>query len=136
MQLAQVMAGYAMPEADNLRKIIGKKKDAREFNAFQDRFVKGASAYIAPNASVQDGLIDISIITNVPITAIPSLAFELFTKNIQKDFLFNSMQADEITLFRDSKGPFHLDGDAYEEGEKIHIRMIRDGLNVLVKKRF
>ena len=136
--LEQMVTGYLNYEPQHYR-LVRKDIDF-EGKAFVITFANasqwGNNAYIAPNASVQDGLIDISIITNVPITAIPSLAFELFTKNIQKDFLFNSMQADEITLFRDSKGPFHLDGDAYEEGEKIHIRMIRDGLNVLVKKRF
>jgi DNA polymerase-3 subunit alpha len=38
-----------MSEADKVRKIIGKKKDAKEFNEFQDRFISGASKYIAPN---------------------------------------------------------------------------------------
>jgi DNA polymerase-3 subunit alpha len=38
-----------MSEADKVRKIIGKKKDAKEFNEFQDRFVTGASRYISPN---------------------------------------------------------------------------------------
>jgi DNA polymerase-3 subunit alpha len=36
-------------EADKVRKIIGKKKDAREFDAFRDRFVDGASKFISPN---------------------------------------------------------------------------------------
>jgi DNA polymerase-3 subunit alpha len=35
-----------MAEADKVRKIIGKKKDAKEFDQFQDRFVKGASQYL------------------------------------------------------------------------------------------
>jgi DNA polymerase-3 subunit alpha len=38
-----------MSEADKVRKIIGKKKDAKEFNEFQDRFISGASKYISPN---------------------------------------------------------------------------------------
>jgi DNA polymerase-3 subunit alpha len=42
-----------MSEADKVRKIIGKKKDAKEFDAFQDQFVKGASAYISPNSALE-----------------------------------------------------------------------------------
>jgi DNA polymerase-3 subunit alpha len=38
-----------MSEADKVRKIIGKKKDAKEFDVFKDKFVSGASAYISPN---------------------------------------------------------------------------------------
>jgi hypothetical protein len=33
-------------------------------------------------------------------------------------------------------GPFHYDGEPYEEGLEVKIRMVQDGLNVLVKKRF
>jgi DNA polymerase-3 subunit alpha len=41
-----------MSEADKVRKIIGKKKDAKEFKEFQDRFVSGASKYISPNSAL------------------------------------------------------------------------------------
>jgi DNA polymerase-3 subunit alpha len=40
-----------MAEADKVRKIIGKKKDAKEFDQFKDRFVKGASNFIRPEAA-------------------------------------------------------------------------------------
>jgi DNA polymerase-3 subunit alpha len=43
------LGGMTMAEADKVRKIIGKKKDAKEFNEFQDRFIKGASQYVSPN---------------------------------------------------------------------------------------
>ena len=49
MQACVHLGGMSMSEADKVRKIIGKKKDAKEFNAFQDRFVTGASKYISPN---------------------------------------------------------------------------------------
>lgn len=39
----------SMVEADKVRKIIGKKKDAKEFDIFKDRFVEGASRYLSPN---------------------------------------------------------------------------------------
>jgi DNA polymerase-3 subunit alpha len=43
------LGGMTMAEADKVRKIIGKKKDAREFDVFRDKFVTGASRFIAPN---------------------------------------------------------------------------------------
>jgi DNA polymerase-3 subunit alpha len=43
------LGGMSMAEADKVRKIIGKKKDAKEFDQFKDRFVKGASQYVSPN---------------------------------------------------------------------------------------
>jgi DNA polymerase-3 subunit alpha len=49
MQACVYLGGMSMSEADKVRKIIGKKKDAKEFDEFKDRFVSGASKYIAPN---------------------------------------------------------------------------------------
>jgi len=52
MQACVELGKMTMAEADKVRKIIGKKKDAREFDAFKDKFVKGASAFITPNAAL------------------------------------------------------------------------------------
>ena len=41
----------AMNTIGKVRKIIGKKKDAKEFDQFKDRFVKGASQYVSPNVA-------------------------------------------------------------------------------------
>jgi DNA polymerase-3 subunit alpha len=52
MQACVHLGGMSMSEADKVRKIIGKKKDAKEFDEFKDRFVSGASAYISPNQAL------------------------------------------------------------------------------------
>jgi DNA polymerase-3 subunit alpha len=49
MQACTELGGMTMAEADKVRKIIGKKKDAKEFDQFKDKFVKGASRYLSPN---------------------------------------------------------------------------------------
>ncbi|NDB85588.1 MAG: DNA polymerase III subunit alpha, partial [Alphaproteobacteria bacterium] len=49
MQACVQLGGMSWSEADKVRKIIGKKKDAREFDAFRDRFVDGASKFVSPN---------------------------------------------------------------------------------------
>jgi len=52
MQACVQLGGMSMSEADKVRKIIGKKKDAKEFDIFKDQFVKGASQYISPNQAL------------------------------------------------------------------------------------
>jgi len=52
MQACVHLGGMSMATADKVRKIIGKKKDAKEFDAFKDQFVSGASRYITPNAAL------------------------------------------------------------------------------------
>jgi DNA polymerase-3 subunit alpha len=51
MQACTELGGMSMAEADKVRKIIGKKKDAKEFDQFKDQFVKGASNFLRPEAA-------------------------------------------------------------------------------------
>ena len=51
MQACVSLGGMSMSEADKVRKIIGKKKDAKEFDVFKDKFVEGASRFVAPNTA-------------------------------------------------------------------------------------
>ena len=46
MQACVHLGGMSWSEADKVRKIIGKKKDAKEFDQFKDKFIAGASEYI------------------------------------------------------------------------------------------
>ena len=47
MQACVHLGGMTWSEADKVRKIIGKKKDAREFDQFKDKFIAGASKHIS-----------------------------------------------------------------------------------------
>ena len=96
----------------------------------------GNDAYIAPHASIQDGKMDICIMSGKAIFAAPSLALGLFTKMIDKSLFMDGAQAKEITLYREEKAAFHIDGDPVEMEKDIHIRIVEDGLRVLVEKRF
>ena len=49
MQACVHLGQMSMSEADKVRKIIGKKKDAKDFDEFKERFVEGASSFISPN---------------------------------------------------------------------------------------
>jgi DNA polymerase-3 subunit alpha len=46
MQACVHLGGMSWSEADKVRKIIGKKKDAKEFDQFKDKFIDGASKHI------------------------------------------------------------------------------------------
>jgi len=47
MQACVHLGGMTWSEADKVRKIIGKKKDATEFDQFKDKFVQGAEKHIS-----------------------------------------------------------------------------------------
>ncbi|MEY4331350.1 MAG: hypothetical protein RLZZ196_88 [Bacteroidota bacterium] len=47
MQACVHLGGMTWSEADKVRKIIGKKKDAKEFDVFKDKFIDGARRFIS-----------------------------------------------------------------------------------------
>ena len=96
----------------------------------------GYDAYIAPKASVQDGLMDIAIVNKFPLSAAPKLALNLFTHNIDENFYMNIVRSKAITLVRENAGAIHIDGDPFEMPTELNIKIVEDGLKVLVKKRF
>ena len=53
MQACVHLGGMSWSEADKVRKIIGKKKDAKEFDQFKDQFITGASKHISQKKAEQ-----------------------------------------------------------------------------------
>lgn len=96
----------------------------------------GYDAYIAPKASVQDGWLDVAIVSEFPMTAAPGLALSLFTKDIDEKLHMNTIRVKELTLTREKEGIAHIDGTPITMPATLHVKIIEDGLKVLVKKRF
>lgn len=96
----------------------------------------GYEALIAPKASVQDGLMDIMLMSSHAVLGSASLALRLFAGSIDDSHFMDTIRAKEVTLERESQAPFHIDGDPVEMEKDIHIKIIPDGLRVLVEKRF
>lgn len=96
----------------------------------------GYEALIAPKASVQDGKMDIMLMSSHAILGSASLALRLFAGSIDDSHFMDTLRAREVTLERENAAPFHIDGDPIEMEKDIHINIVEDGLRVLVEKRF
>ena len=96
----------------------------------------GYEALIAPKASVQDGKMDIMLMSSHAILGSASLALRLFAGSIDDSHFMDTLRAREVTLERENAAPFHIDGDPIEMEKDIHIKIVEDGLRVLVEKRF
>lgn len=96
----------------------------------------GNDAYIAPQASIQDGKMDIAILSKFPLIVAPGLALKLFTKSLDKGMFVTTIQAKEVTVLRGEAGPMHADGEPLQMPQELHIRIVEDGLKLLVEKRF
>ena len=97
----------------------------------------GYDACIAPKASLQDGWMDVAIVSEFPLIKAPELAWQLFTKSIDENHYMHTIRAKEITLKRENESsPVHIDGTPTQMAKDLHIKIVEDGLKVLVKKRF
>ena len=96
----------------------------------------GYEALIAPKASVQDGKMDIMLMSSNALLGSASLALRLFAGSIDDSHFMDTLRAKEVTLEREEAAPFHIDGEPVEMDKDIHIKIIADGLRVLAEKRF
>lgn len=97
----------------------------------------GYDACIAPKASLQDGWMDVAIVSEFPLIKAPELAWQLFTKSIDENHYMHTIRVKEIMLERENdSSPVHIDGTPTQMAKDLHIKIVEDGLKVLVKKRF
>lgn len=97
----------------------------------------GYDACIAPKASLQDGWMDVAIVNEFPLIKAPELAWQLFTKSIDENHYMHTIRVKEIMLERENdSSPVHIDGTPTQMAKDLHIKIVEDGLKVLVKKRF
>ena len=92
----------------------------------------GNNAFIAPTASMQDGLMDVVVIHPFTPLDAPLMAFQLFNKMIDRNPKVTVRKCSQMTITRDSEGPAHYDGEPVTLGKEIHVRMIKGGLKVLI----
>ena len=92
----------------------------------------GNNAYIAPTASLQDGLMDVVVIHPFTPLDAPLLAFQLFNRQLDKNEKVTIRKCQRLTITREEDGPAHFDGDPIMLGKEIHIEMVPHGLKVLI----
>ena len=71
----------------------------------------GNNAYIAPNASISDGLLDVTIVHYGNILTTALVGLDLMLGSIEKNMLIHTFRAKQLTISRKSSGPAHIDGE-------------------------
>jgi YegS/Rv2252/BmrU family lipid kinase len=88
----------------------------------------GNNAYIAPSASVRDGLMDVSIIEPfLPIEA-PQMAIQLFNGTIEQNSRIKTFQCQKATIRRTKPGIVHYDGDPMQTDKDVEVEIVHNGL--------
>ena len=92
----------------------------------------GNDAHISPNASVQDGLLDICLIRKFPLWRFPEMGIRMLTKTSESTSYVEIIRGKQINVTRQSEGPIHLDGEPQVMGTAIHINIVPNSLKVIV----
>jgi diacylglycerol kinase (ATP) len=113
--------------------IDGKMYNEEAFMlSFANSSQYGNNAHISPEASVQDGLLDVCIIKPFPLWRFPEMGLRMFTKTAEGSKYVQIIKGKHITVARDSTGPIHLDGEPQMTGTDIKIDIIPNTLKVIV----
>lgn len=71
----------------------------------------GNNAYIAPHASMSDGLLDVIIMQPFSLIEAPQVTLEMLNKTIDKNVNIRTFKARHVHIHRGKPGLIHYDGD-------------------------
>ena len=92
----------------------------------------GNNAYIAPQATLTDGLLDVTILEPFTVLDVPTLSFQLFNKTIDQNSRIKTFRCQKLRIHRTQPGVVHFDGDPMMMGEDIEVKVFKEGLQVII----
>ena len=97
----------------------------------------GNNAYIAPEARIDDGFVDVTIVHAGNPVAQALLGVDLFTGLINKNILIETMRVPTVSIHCNSAKSIaaHIDGEPRELSDKAEIMCCHKGLKVIAPER-
>lgn len=113
------------------------KKDGEEIHETYQAFLiscanasqYGNNAYIAPMASVRDGVMDVTIIEPFTTIEAPQIAIQLFNGTIEKNSRIKTFRCQKAIIRRSEVGVVHFDGDPMQADKEVVVELVSNGLN-------
>ncbi len=92
----------------------------------------GNNAWIAPQAHVADGQLDINLTRPFPLTAAPRIFSQLFAKNLDKSGYVELFRTQQITLEADEPLLIHYDGEPRQlDTNRLTVSIVPGGIRVV-----
>jgi len=92
----------------------------------------GNDVYIAPHASVKDGLLDVCIIKPFPILKLPVLGYVMLRGKAETSDMIEIIKGKNIKITRETAGAVHVDGEPLQMGTEIEAVVNPLSLKVIV----
>lgn len=91
----------------------------------------GNNAYIAPQASKSDGLVDVVLVKKFPFRYSLLFVFRMFTKKLKDDAYITYLPVSEIDFTVNTKN-WHIDGDYNKIESPVKIKVLPKSLHILI----
>ena len=91
----------------------------------------GNNAYIAPQASMSDGLLDIIIMEPFNFMDAAQVSFDLMNKTLGNSSKVKTFKAKQVIIHRRKEGPVHFDGDPMMMGQEIIVTAKEKGIRMV-----
>lgn len=92
----------------------------------------GNDAYIAPQASMRDGYLDVVIMEPFDLIEAPQISLEMFNKTLNKHDKIRSFKTRGLVIERTKPDVIHCDGDPMDADSKVTIKLFANGIPVIV----
>ena len=124
------------PEKYNLIDEDGKEMTYTAFCiTFANASQYGNNVYIAPMASMDDGLIDVTVIEPFNYAEAPLLAIQFMNGILPSKGTVKMFRTKKLTILRDKENYLHCDGEPFVGGKEIVIEAHPQKLNVVINTR-
>ena len=95
----------------------------------------GNNVYIAPHASMSDGLMDVTLMEPFTVLEAPQIAIQLFNKTITSNSRIRTFRCRHLHIKRSAPGVIHFDGDPKQAGEELDVQLVPKGIRMVVNTR-
>ena len=92
----------------------------------------GNNAYIAPQASMSDGWMDIIIMEPFDLLEASQISIDMFNKTLDKSSKIKTFKCKQLHIHRSKEGLIHYDGDPVVTGKDIDIVLKEKGIKIIV----
>jgi len=92
----------------------------------------GNNAYIAPQASMSDGLLDVIVMEPFDVLDAPQISIDMFNKTLNKNPKINTFKTKSLHIHRERPGVIHYDGDPILAEADIDVSLVHHGIKVIV----
>lgn len=92
----------------------------------------GNNAFIAPDANISDGMVDMVVWREAPKVTMPLLTAELFLKTLKYSEFVDTYRCKEVVIEREKDGLVQFDGESVMMGKELRLSVMHKAVEVIV----